>query len=300
MRVFYHPAMISNSANSSAAASKEAPFVNGLGMPFVPVPRFSTLFCVWPVRASDFQAYASDKGVEMPAQAAGSTSDHPVVNVTWHEAGAFCEWLTQRERAAGSIGSDVVYRLPGDLEWSAAVGLPEEPESNPEKRSGQAEGFPWGSAWPPAQNAGNYSQELGVDSFEFTSPVGSFPSNAFGIYDLGGNVWEWCQDRYERTSDCRVLRGASWFNGYSDRMKSSFRNDLGYPNAQYRGCADCGGRGDQIRKHAYGYPAVFYRQCTYRGCLTSGCTGWHQLRIRQHVGGSGVECAGKKPRIGDR
>jgi formylglycine-generating enzyme required for sulfatase activity len=232
-RVFYHPAMISNPATSSVPASKDAPFVNGLGMPFVPVPRFSTLFCVWPVRASDFETYASDKGVEMPTQAAGSTSDHPVVNVTWHEAGAFCEWLTQRERAAGSIGSDVVYRLPGDLEWSAAVGLPEEPESNPEKRSGQADGFPWGSAWPPAQNAGNYSQELGVDSFEFTSPVGSFPANAFGIYDLGGNVWEWCQDRYERTSDCRVLRGASWFNGYADRLKSSFRNDVGLPDSRF-------------------------------------------------------------------
>ncbi len=233
MLVFYQPAMSFNSNIPFSQATKEAPFVNSLGMPFVPVPRFSTLFCVWPVRAIDFQSYASDKGVEMPDQAAGSNPDHPVVNVTWHEAEAFCKWLTQRERAAGSIGSDVVYRLPSDLEWSAAVGLPVEPESNPEKRSGLAEGYPWGDAWPPAKNAGNYSQELGVDSFEFTSPVGSFAPNKFGIYDLGGNVWEWCQDLYERTSDCRVLRGASWFNGYADRLKSSFRNDVGLPNSRF-------------------------------------------------------------------
>ena len=142
-----------NSATSSVPATQEAPFVNSLGMPVVPVPRFSTLFCVWPARVGDFQTYASEKGAALPQQAAGSTSDHPVVNVTWHEAGAFCEWLTQRERAAGSIGADIEYRLPGDLEWSAAVGLPAEPESSPEKRSGQAEGYPWGSEWPPAQNA---------------------------------------------------------------------------------------------------------------------------------------------------
>jgi formylglycine-generating enzyme required for sulfatase activity len=113
------------------------------------------------------------------------------------------------------------------------VGLPHESGARPDERSGHAEGFPWGTQWPPPKNAGNYSQELGVDDFEFTSPVGTFPANEFGIYDLGGNVWEWCQDFYDRANECRVLRGASWFNGYPDRMKSSFRNDLGYPDARY-------------------------------------------------------------------
>lgn len=217
----------------SSSASVEKPFTNSLGMPFVAVPRFSTLFCIWPTRISDFQAYASEKNLSMPEQASGSGATHPVVNVTWMEAVDFCEWLTAKERTAGNLPEGLVFRLPGDLEWSAAVGLPHEEGTRPDQRSGELDGYPWGASWPPPKGAGNYSQELGVDDFEFTSPVGSFPANEFGIFDLGGNVWEWCSDFIDRSQDCRVLRGASWFNGYQDRMKSSFRNDLGHPGARF-------------------------------------------------------------------
>jgi formylglycine-generating enzyme required for sulfatase activity len=181
----------------------------------------------------DFSVFAQETGLEIPAQAPTSDSDHPIVNVTWKESVAFCDWLTKREQESGLIGGDVVYRLPTDLEWSAAVGLPTEEGARPDQRSGVAEGFPWGTQWPPPKNAGNYSQELGIDDYEFTSPVGSFAANDQGIFDLGGNVWEWCLDYHDRANECRVLRGASWFNGYADRMKSSFRNDLGYPDSRY-------------------------------------------------------------------
>jgi formylglycine-generating enzyme required for sulfatase activity len=202
-------------------------------MPFVPVPRFETLFCIWPVRARDYEVYVGEKGMVMPPQAPTANPDHPVVNVLWQEAVDFCQWLTERERAAGKLAEGKVFRLPTDLEWSAAVGLPAEEGTRPDQRSGGVEGFPWGTGWPPPKGAGNYSQELGVDQFEFTSPVGSFEPNAFGIFDLGGNVWEWCLDYADRSQECRVLRGASWFNGYPDRMKSSFRNDLGYLTSRY-------------------------------------------------------------------
>jgi formylglycine-generating enzyme required for sulfatase activity len=218
---------------STPAASKSTPFQNSLGMPFVPIPHFNTLFCVWPARVRDFSVFAQETGLEIPAQAPTSDSHHPIVNVTWKESVAFCDWLTKREQESGNIGNDVSYRLPTDLEWSAAVGLPTEEGARPDQRSGVAEGFPWGTQWPPPKNAGNYSQELGIDSFEFTSPVGSFAANEHGIFDLGGNVWEWCLDYHDRANECRVLRGASWFNGYADRMKSSFRNDLGYPDSRY-------------------------------------------------------------------
>jgi formylglycine-generating enzyme required for sulfatase activity len=218
---------------STPTATKSAPFQNSLGMPFVPIPHFNTLFCVWPSRVRDFSVFAQETGLEIPAQAPTSDSDHPIVNVTWKESVAFCDWLTKREQESGLIGGDVVYRLPTDLEWSAAVGLPTEEGARPDQRSGVAEGFPWGTQWPPPKNAGNYSQELGIDDYEFTSPVGTFAANDQGIFDLGGNVWEWCLDYHDRANECRVLRGASWFNGYADRMKSSFRNDLGYPDSRY-------------------------------------------------------------------
>lgn len=222
---------MSKSTSDPAQASKEMPFVNSLGLPFVPVPRSDTLFCIWPLRLGDYKVFARQTGVELPQQAPGATDEHPVVSVTWDESLAFCDWLTEREKS--SLPEGLVYRLPGDLEWSAAVGLPAETGTRPETRSGAAEGFPWGGEWPPPEGAGNYSQELGVDTFEFTSPVGSFAANALGIHDLGGNVWEWCMDFTDRSGETRVLRGASWFNGYADRIKSSFRNDLGYPSTRY-------------------------------------------------------------------
>jgi len=219
--------------SSLSSASVDFPFINSFGMPFVPVPRFSTLVCIWPTRVREFEVYASEKSLDLPNQCSGSGPEHPVVSVTWKEASEFCEWLTEKERAAGRLPEGMVFRLPSDLEWSAAVGLPHEEGTRPDQRSGELDGYPWGASWPPSKGAGNYSQELGIDEFEFTSPVGSFAPNQFGIYDLGGNVWEWCQDFTDRSQDSRVLRGASWFNGYQDRMKSSFRNDLGRPDTRY-------------------------------------------------------------------
>jgi formylglycine-generating enzyme required for sulfatase activity len=181
----------------------------------------------------DFNIFVAEKGVAMPDQCTGAADDHPVVSVTWNEAVDFCGWLTDKERAAGRLPEGFLYRLPTDLEWSAAVGLPHEEGTRPDQRSGVLDGYPWGATWPPPKGAGNYSQELGIDDYEFTSPVGSFPANQFGIFDLGGNVWEWCQDFIDRSQDCRVLRGASWFNGYQDRMKSSFRNDLGHQGSRF-------------------------------------------------------------------
>lgn len=219
--------------SSVIQASKEAPFVNSLGIPFVPVPHFSTLFAIWPTRVQDYAAFVKEKSVALPDQSPQSADDHPITNLTWKETCVFCEWLTAREHAAGTLPANLVYRLPSDLEWSAAVGLPTEQGARPDQRSGVLDGYPWGLSWPPPKNAGNYSQELAVDSFEFTSPVASFAANDFGIFDLGGNVWEWCYDYYDRSQECRVLRGASWFNGYGDRLKSSFRNDLGQPDSRY-------------------------------------------------------------------
>ena len=71
-----------------------------------------------------------------------------------------------------------------------------------------------------------------------TSPVGSFAANKFGIYDLGGNVWEWCVDEYEKGSSLRVLRGASCFNDDPELLRSSCRDksqpDKGRNNAGIR------------------------------------------------------------------
>ena len=233
-------------------------FTNTLGMVFKPVPGTDVQFCIWETRVKDYAAYAAAKaGVDgswKKPSALGidlaQKETHPVVNVNWNDANAFCEWLTRKERAAGKITANQRYRLPTDAEWSAAVGLGKEQGSSPEEKDeGVKDVYPWGKEWPPPKGAGNYAdtacklklgpkykaaagKELPVikgytDGFAFTSPAGSFGANQFGLHDLSGNVWEWCEDWYDPAAQkYRVLRGASWNGRNPVTLLSSCRGSL--------------------------------------------------------------------------
>ncbi len=200
------------------------PTTNSLGMAFIPVG--DVQFAIWPTRLKDFEAFANATGLKSslwrdPGFKQGV--DHPVVNVTWMEAVAFCKWLTFKEQHDGTLPAGKVYRLPTDLEWSKAVGLPDESGKTAEARDmGVPDVYPWGTTWPPPQGAGNYTgEETGSDvaikgysdGFPWTSPVGSFPPNKNGLYDMGGNVWQWVVDPWNTDPTSKVLRGASWYNG---------------------------------------------------------------------------------------
>jgi len=238
-------------------------FTNSLGMRFVPVPRTKALFCVWLTRVKDFEIFVKEMGYDATHNCYtyrsgawkrdgiwkpdGSwkklgfpqTETHPVCGVNWNDAKAFCQWLTEKERRAGKIGAQDAYRLPTDLEWSAAVGLPLEAGATPKDRDWNSAAvelgatskernwkkeYPWGTAWPPPKGAGNYAPSLEVDDYEFTSPVGSFAANQYGLYDMGGNVWEWCEDWFDNEKKLRVLRGASWSIFNRVYALSSYRN----------------------------------------------------------------------------
>jgi len=215
-------------------ASRETPFVNSLDMKFVPVFGTDVLFSIWETRVRDYEVYARENaGVDESWRNAtveglpvGHEANHPVVNVNWEDAKAFCAWLTKRERATGQLDETQEYRLPTDAEWSRAVGL------NFEK----AKGYPWGSEWPPPQGVGNYNDETAKrsfpnwaiiegydDGFVTTSPVASFKPNQYGLYDMGGNVWEWCEDFHDENSGSRLVRGASWMNYSRRALLSSSR-----------------------------------------------------------------------------
>ncbi len=229
-------------------ATKEQPFVNTLGQEFVPVPGTQVLFCRWETRVKDYAEFARKHYVddswtrqELDGVPVSRAPEYPVCALGWIDAKAFCQWLTEKEISEGKLLQGMSYRLPTDEEWSRAVGLAKEEGETPRERSGQNRvDYPWGLGFPPPKaKTGNYTDaayherfpkyswmEGYADGHAMTSPVGSFAANAFGLYDLGGNVWEWCEDPFERESTNRVLRGASWDHFEPDLLRSSTRLHL--------------------------------------------------------------------------
>jgi hypothetical protein len=224
------------------SATKFAPFVNSLGMKFVPVEITGgptsgkrVLFGIWDTRVQDYAEFAQAQGIT-PAKADFEQEPaDPVVNVSWDEAQSFCQWLTATERASGRIGGQEGYRLPSDHEWSCAdgLGLKEKPEASPAIKCGKLEKlYPWGTKWPPPKEYGNYDPLLRVDKFRNTSPVGSFPPNEFGLCDMSGNVWQWCEDWYDAKHLGRVLRGGSYFGEDAINLACSYRS-FSRPGTEY-------------------------------------------------------------------
>jgi formylglycine-generating enzyme required for sulfatase activity len=156
---------------------------------------------------------------------------HPVELVSWNDATNYCGRLTARERATGRIPANYRYRLPTEAEWEYAC------------RGGTTNAFHYGKALRGAMAnldaRFEYDADVGTIStsnyFGRTSVVGSYMPNGFGLYDMHGNVWEWCADRYGTypfgavsdprgpvSGSNRVFRGGSWFN-YGNHCRSAFR-----------------------------------------------------------------------------
>jgi formylglycine-generating enzyme required for sulfatase activity len=145
------------------------------------------------------------------------TESHPVVNVSWNDAMSFCAWLRRKENA--------VYDLPTEAEWEYVC------------RAGASGRYHCGDDAESLVHVGNVADASyhrrfprgttvrGDDGHVFTAPVGQFAPNAWGLYDMHGNVWEWCKDGRRTYQDqaikdpsgpaagARVLRGGSWFDG---------------------------------------------------------------------------------------
>jgi len=158
--------------------------------------------------------------------------DHPVLNVTWNDAIQMCQWLSQREGKK--------YRLPTEAEWEYACRAGTQTRyhvgQDPELLIEVANTFDQDSAknWPQWKQFALAHR----DGYAFTAPVGSFAPNAFGLYDMHGNAWEWCSDWHGDTyyaespiqdpqgpkdGDVRVRRGGSWHT-WSFYARSSYRN----------------------------------------------------------------------------
>lgn len=229
-------------------ATKEEPYLNSLGMEFVPAGTPEVLFSRFLTRVMDFKAfvdatrYDATQGV-LSVEEGGKWGffelgkswedpgfaqdvDDPVCGVSWHDAVAFCRWLTTRERRSGELDPSFEYRLPTDVEWLASLGVQSEP-GNPAR-------FPWGNSWPPPLGRGNLAglemkdggatpkdwPKINIrDHCPRTSRVDRFQANDFGIHDFYGNLWQYCSDIADVENNRRLMRGGSWATSNPDELR---------------------------------------------------------------------------------
>jgi formylglycine-generating enzyme required for sulfatase activity len=127
------------------------------------------------------------------------TDKHPVVCVCWHDAKEYCEWLSKK------TGEN--YRLPTEAEWEYAC------------RAGTTTKWSFGDDEKELDKYTWYHD----NSDGKTHIVGEKEPNPWGLYDMHGNVWEWCEDWYDEDKDTKVLRGGSWYN-FADLSRSAYRS----------------------------------------------------------------------------
>jgi formylglycine-generating enzyme required for sulfatase activity len=192
-----------------------------------------------------------------------------VVQVTWEQAALFCNWLSAKDSLPSvyeKSGSGVIvakptgagYRLPTEAEWEFCARL---------RDNRVTAKYPWGEGFPPPDRAGNFADRSARDllaatlkgyndDYPVSAPTGQFTASPQGLFDLAGNVAEWCQDYYSIYSykpdqvtvnptgpaegRHRIVRGSSFKHAGISELRSAYRDysddkrdDLGFRVCRY-------------------------------------------------------------------
>jgi len=165
------------------------------------------------VTFEQYDVFCDATGRDKPDDRGWGRGDRPVMNVSWHDVTAFCEWMT--------IQSGKTYRLPTEAEWEYAA-----------RGGNKSKGYRY-SGSNTISSVGWYDDNSGGKPH----PVAQKQPNELGLYDMSGNVWEWCSDWYGEESYSsspqnnpqgpnsgkeRVLRGGGW-NSYVDDCRVALR-----------------------------------------------------------------------------
>ena len=219
------------------------------------------------VSNAEFRQFSADHSSGTVSGVTLNNESQPVVQVSWAQAAAYCNWLSEQEGLPLFYeidGEDIIgfnpeatgYRLPTEAEWAWVART---------DGTGNTLKYPWGDQLPPPENAGNFADitaqnYLGEIMFNYndnyfaTAPVASFAPNHYAIYDMAGNVSEWVHDYYGAVGTFGVevdplgpelgqfhtIRGSSWAHGAVTEMRLSFRDfgeeprdDVGFRIARY-------------------------------------------------------------------
>jgi formylglycine-generating enzyme required for sulfatase activity len=180
----------------------------------------------YPVTFDEWDACVNAGGTKYePVDSGWGRGKRPVINVSWDDAQAYVAWLSKK--------TGMPYRLLSEAEWEYAA------------RAGTTTRYPWGDE--PDTNHANFRDSGSQWSGKQTSPVGSFEPNAFGLYDMIGNVWEWAQDCWNdsykgapsdgsawESGNCgrRVVRGGSW-GDLPEYVRVAYRSRVAPSNRNY-------------------------------------------------------------------
>jgi formylglycine-generating enzyme required for sulfatase activity len=169
------------------------------------------------VTFAQYDRYCNEAKIKRPDDESWGRENRPVINVSWVDAVAYCQWLSKE--------TGLKFNLPTEAQWEKAA------------RGNDQRKYPWGSG-EPGKELANFNRNIGK-----TIPVGSYPVGAspYGLLDMAGNVWDWCSDWYEAdyyknsppknpigpgSGSDRVMRGGSW-GSYARSLRCANRYGLG-------------------------------------------------------------------------